>query len=255
MKSGMLFDNFYNNFTVRVKEVEYCFYIQAYKKKYIKYLVGNDLLTLGVYNCSVVNNRDIVRLRNLYVRIIRWLVDEMKDDGRAKLYLLRGEKLLDRKISKELQDSISIVEFDRITQKTFRCLSRGWGGDDALGYAYRLRDWVSTLSQKCKARQAAGQPIITGSDIKLLDQELWFLNNLWDSSPTDSRKFHTVSLSIYQMVADLYIETGKKDKALELLNIALSQSDKYKERVGRAIDGSVKIKRQAKLLSRELTAN
>lgn len=255
MKSGMLIENFYANFTTRVKKINYAFYKRDDRKEHVRYVAGNDLLTLGLYHCSAVNNRDIVRLRKLYKRIIRWLADEMRDIGRVKLYMLRGEEVLDNKTIADLQESIAIVEFDSITQKIFWPLSRGGFLDEVLGYAYRLQDRVITISKKYKTQQAAGQPKITSSDVKFIDQELRFLKKLWELYATDDREFNTVSVDIYQKVADLYIEAGKKDKALELLNIAVSQSDKHKELVGRAVYGSVKVKRQAKALSRELAAS
>lgn len=257
MKIKYVFEEFYHNVAKRAHNVDHIFYSRRSLNELVQYVIGNELLALGIFNTSVENEQDTQYLQDLYRRIILSLVED-KDTERAKLYLLRGEASVGDQLAAELEESIKNLEFDRAAaEKGYSYLYKApwYASYEALGYAYRLDAWVRDKFTKDGENHATAWLEQIEEHSIFIDQELRFLANIPDIPnicEKNNSKFYLLAFNICKDLADIYEDIDKKEKSVETLNLAKNFSERYKEYNNWGIRGSVPAARKMKQLTREI---
>ncbi len=261
MNAELLYDNIFINLKTRIQKIKagqgYSCYDYGYSafasQKLCKYMIGNDLMILGALNLSVDTEQEIQLLENLYIKIVHWFIEVVQDVDMAELYTLRCEYGLNGStITRFKEDVLLKQKFKKIVTTDGDILTSGICRYEVLSYAYRLETWAESLMRITRDQKIEVQPEIIERYSTRMDTELGFLVKLMDNFEKLGNKFYTVSFNICKIIATEYMTAGKKERAFEVLNLALRVSTRYKIIVGREVAGYTDVKRAVKELSKEI---
>ena len=240
MKTQIIFDGFYielKDFITKGRfYMDINYYGKGMKRETALYITGSHLLMLGRFNLSVKTGTDIARLQALYKQVILWLLDECQDIEMARLYLLRGEKVLDRKMKIELSKQIRRTSMFRENIKSKINMSEA----EAYAYMYRLENWINAVYG---GKEKAGCVAAIEQYFGQITEELEFLAKIQEIPhffDAEGYKYYQyMCYKIYLLLSRYYEYADMKDQAIEFLNRAIEYNQQYKQAAGRGIKGAI----------------